>query len=198
MQWTFCLKDLEQLNLTSDIFGDFCGFNFSLQWDNFTLFMHDISPVAENMSPYTTIDLCCDLPCIRCWYYNVSKTLCGFLNIAFLAWICIMCVGSWVMVGAMLGNGWHKVGWWLVQCCVMVGAMLGHGWWNVGSWLVQCWVMVGTKLGHGWWNVGSWLVQCWVMVGSRLGHGWYNVGSWLVQCWVMVGIKLDDGWHNVG
>ena len=31
------------------------------------------------------------------------------------------------MVGAMLGDGWHKVGSWLVQCWVMVDAMLGHG-----------------------------------------------------------------------
>ena len=22
----------------------------------------------------------------------------------------VLCVGSWVMVGAMLGHGWHKVG----------------------------------------------------------------------------------------
>ena len=36
---------------------------------------------------------------------------------------------------------------------MMVGAMLGHGWHNVGSWLAQCWVMAGTMLGHGWHNV---------------------------------------------
>ena len=36
------------------------------------------------------------------------------------------------MVGAMLGDGWHNVWSWLVECCVMVGAMLGDGWCNVG------------------------------------------------------------------
>ena len=38
----------------------------------------------------------------------------------------------WVMVGAMLGDGWHTVWLWLVQCWVMVGAMLGDGWQTVG------------------------------------------------------------------
>ena len=56
-------------------------------------------------------------------------------------------VGLWlaqcyVMVGAMLGDGWHKVG----SCFV-------HGWCNVGSWLAQSWVMVGAMLGDGWCNV---------------------------------------------
>ena len=36
----------------------------------------------------------------------------------------------------------------------MVGAMLGDGWLKVGSWLVHCWVMVDMKLGDGWHNVG--------------------------------------------
>ena len=38
---------------------------------------------------------------------------------------------SWVMVGAMLGHGWHNVGSWLVRCWVMVDAMLDDGWKNV-------------------------------------------------------------------
>ena len=41
-----------------------------------------------------------------------------------------------------------------MQCWLMVGAMLGDGWCNVGCWLVQCWVMVGAMLGVGWYNVG--------------------------------------------
>ena len=36
------------------------------------------------------------------------------------------------MVGAMLGDGWHNVGSWLVEYCVMVGAKLGDGWHKVG------------------------------------------------------------------
>ena len=213
------------------LFG-FLQFKFVLQWDNtitlncnvykiiVILCMHDISPVAENMASYTTIELCCDFPCIHCWYYNVYKTLCGFLNIVFLAWIFIVCVTSWnsvglwlvqswVMVGTKLGDCWCNVGWWLVQYWVMVGAMLGHGWHKVGWWLVQCWIMVGAMLGHGWYTVGSWLVHCWVIVGTMsvniwcnvgllLAYGWCNVGSLLVQCWLMVGTTLACSWHNVG
>ena len=36
----------------------------------------------------------------------------------------------------------------------MVGAMLGDGWLKIGSWLVQWWVMVGAMLGDGWHKVG--------------------------------------------
>ena len=41
-----------------------------------------------------------------------------------------------------------------MQCWVTVGAMLGDGWYKVGSWLVKCWVMVGAMLSHGWHKVG--------------------------------------------
>ena len=36
------------------------------------------------------------------------------------------------MVGGMLGHGLWNVGSWLVECWVMVGAMLGDGWHKVG------------------------------------------------------------------
>ena len=116
----------------------------------FILFMHDISLVAENMSSYTTIDLCCDLPCIQCWYYNVYKTLVVFSTLHF----------------------WHE----FLLCVLRAGTLLGYGWCNVGSWLAQRWVMVGAMLGYGWCNVGSWLAQSWVMVGAMLGDGWPKVG----------------------
>ena len=45
-----------------------------------------------------------------------------------------------MMVGAMLGDGWHNVGLWLVQCGVMVGTLLGDGWDNVG---LYGWHIVG-------------------------------------------------------
>ena len=33
---------------------------------------------------------------------------------------------------SLLGDDWCNVGSWLAQCWVMVGAMLGHGWHHVG------------------------------------------------------------------
>ena len=90
--------------------------------------MHDISPVAENMSSCTTIDLCCDLPCIRCWYYNVYKML------------------LWFSQHCIFGMNFYYY--------YYVCRELGYGWCNVGSWLAQSWVMVGGMLGHGWHKVG--------------------------------------------
>ena len=40
-------------------------------------------------------------------------------------------VYGWLMVCTLLGDGWHKVGLWLV----IVGAMLGDSWHLVGFWL---------------------------------------------------------------
>ena len=40
-------------------------------------------------------------------------------------------VFGWLMVGTLLGDGWHNVGLWLV----IVGAMLGDSWRLVGFWL---------------------------------------------------------------
>ena len=40
-------------------------------------------------------------------------------------------VYGWLMVGTLLGDGWHNVGLWLV----IVGAMLGDSWRLVGFWL---------------------------------------------------------------
>ena len=144
--------------------------------------MHDISQFTEKCH-HTQRVTCYDFPCICCWYYNVYKTLCSFSTLHF--WHeCVLCASPrcpwvcWAIVGAMVGHGWHNVGWWLVQCWVMVGALLDDGWCNVVWWLVQCWVMVR------WW-----LAQCWVMVGAMLGDGWHNVGWWLAQCRAIVGAK---------
>ena len=123
--------------------------------------MHDISQITENCHHTQRLT-----SVVTCHVFVVDyKTLCGFLNIAFLACIFIMCVASW-----------NSVGLWLVQCWVMVSIKLGHGWCNVRSWLVQCWLKAGIKLGDGWCNVGSWLVQCWLKAGTKLGDGWCNVG----------------------
>ena len=41
----------------------------------------------------------------------------------------VLCVSR---AGTLLGYGWCNVVSWLVQCCVMFGAMLGDGWHKVG------------------------------------------------------------------
>ena len=42
-------------------------------------------------------------------------------------------VYGWLMVGTLLGDGWHNVGLWLV----IVGAMLDDSWRLVGFWLAE-------------------------------------------------------------
>ena len=79
--------------------------------------MHDISPVAENMSPYTTIDLCCDLPLFVVDIIMFIKRFVVFSTLHFWHEF-VLCVSG--------------VGLWLVQCWVMVGTKLGDGWCNVG------------------------------------------------------------------
>ena len=74
-----------------------------------------------------------------------------FIFLTFQYWV--KCA---VMVGAMLGDGWHNVGFWLAQCWVMIGATQAC-----------CWLMVGATLASGWHNVGVWLVQCWLIVVQR-------------------------------
>ena len=87
------------------------------------------------------------------------------------------------MVGTIFGDG-H----WLAHCWVIVGAMLGDGWHTVGFWLAHCWFMVGRMLLYGWRfmlgqrvsneqsNVGP---TKYVAVGptlnQRLGFGWRMV-----------------------
>ena len=69
-------------------------------------------------------------------------------------------VYGWLMVGTLLGDGWHNVGLWLV----IVGAMLGDSWRLVG---------LGQRLSNEQSNVGP---TKYVAVGptlnQRLGFGW--------------------------
>ena len=123
-----------------------------------------------------------------------SDTSLVFYFIFFIIQYWVKCA---VMVGAMLGDGWHNVGFWLAQCWVMIGATQAC-----------CWLMVGATLASGWHNVGVWLVQCWlivvqrwlIIVGETLAYSWFCVGLWLAHSLVMVGTILDDGhgWHTVG
>ena len=80
--------------------------------------MHDISPVAENMASYTTIELCI-----------VTFHVC-IVDI-------IMFIKRFVVFSTLYF--WHefvlcvsRAGLWLVQSWVMVGTQLGDGWCNVG------------------------------------------------------------------
>ena len=70
---------------------------------------------------------------------------------------------SLIQVGAMLGDGWHTVGFWLGHCWFMVGRMLLYGWR----------FMLGQRVSNEQSNVGP---TKYVAVGptlnQRLGFGW--------------------------
>ena len=71
-----------------------------------------------------------------------------------------------VIVGAMLGDGWHTVGFWLAHCWFMVGRMLHYG----------RRFMLGQRVSNEQNNVGP---TKYVAVGptlnQRLGFGWRMV-----------------------
>ena len=71
-----------------------------------------------------------------------------------------------MIVGTMLGDGWHTVGFWLAHCWFMVGIMLHYGWR----------FMLGQRVSNEQSNVGP---TKYVAVGptlnQRLGFGWRMV-----------------------
>ena len=71
-----------------------------------------------------------------------------------------------MIVGAVLGDGWHTVGFWLAHCWFMVGRMLLYGWR----------FMLGQRVPNEQSNVGP---TKYVAVGptlnQRLGFGWRMV-----------------------
>ena len=71
-----------------------------------------------------------------------------------------------MIVGAMLGDGWHTVGFWLAHCWFMVGRML-----------LYCWrFMLGQLVSNEQSNVGpTKYVAVEPTLNQRLGFGWRMV-----------------------
>ena len=90
-------------------------------------------------------------------------------------------VYGWLMVGTLLGDGWHMVDLWLV----IVGAMLGDSWLLVGFWLA---VIVGpTFIQRAKLRWPTKYVAVWPTLSQRLGFGWQMVS-------VLAGIRPNYIW----
>jgi hypothetical protein len=86
-------------------------------------------------------------------------------------------VRVWIIAGAGLGAGVHRLG-----CGPSVGASAAQVWpergCKCGSSVARAWVRVRLKWVEAWLEVGAWL-EGWGLAWRRLGLG-LEVGAWLI------------------